>query len=1633
MGETLQIVNITFSCDVIDNSDNINGHLYIKTEQQLFQNNDGTGALQISNIILKNSNNDTLNITNIIHNSGNDNFLISFDLNMTMTEMKDNYMDIGQDLNIYLNIVNIFNENNLQLSLFNEIVEISKSSFIVDNGYSYILENPNEITSGNILHYRNIEFGILDDTLIQTQIYDNDNLPIISWLINNTNYYPNTVITTKVTNMSQLFLDKYDWDYNHFSQDLSKWDTSNVTDMSEMFSEAYTFDGYIGNWNTSNVTTMEKMFYSPNQRSASNNKRVCDFNQNIGTKLLNTNTYYKYVAWDTLNVTNMEKMFYYADLFNQNISGWNLSSIQQIKSILYGAVSFNFDVMNWDIDTSILPDNSIIQINSDNLSLIIIMSNYNVWNMFTNAKISSDYVNLFSIWYLNEYIDSDGNFVSENGGITYNKSEINLISGWTPTNVFFSKDLPSPIVDYPYGYTNNNSIKLRLPYINDSQLSSSNLHTITVKIFNKPNIDKTYVFELNDLTYDGTDDSFSFQIDNGEYISETVLVEYTMIDNTNNVLKSAWNINLYDFKIDIFKWNTSNVTNMESMFRNCGMFNSSIESWNMSSVTNVSSMFEGATIFNQNIVTKQENDNNYISWDMLNVTNFENMFKDASNFNQNISNWNVSSGINFKQMFQNTNTFTYDIRNWDISQNILLTNSLIQNNSNNTSLDTTIQTNSLYNMFDNVLLSRNNLSRYGIILYNSGISVDSDGNYIYDNDTLNISDVTMINSTPLLGFFSKDLPQPSVEFPVGLVTSYNIKLTLPYLHDISNNIHEIIVNIYDENNNIVSKTFNDTEYEYYEEENFYIFMLENDTYDKNSVFVEYTILDSNNNTLQSSVIDNYDDFIIDVPVPAIGNFEYSVFEYDTQNNNYTNTLLNQSITTFIKNEKIRIKIEFDKELKQNSSLVFYFQHDTTTLYTMTKETNKIFYYDYILDTDLSNLTVLFQENPSNLINIDIDNLDVNPIHNNNVINISYTPLVLSEGDINYYGSVNQQYIYSNSGLVFINDENNDLLNSRKYFQYKILEGEFINFTYNTNVTPNQFQAFIDSGFYSPESISFRIIDNGGNTSSIVYNKDSDGNDIYFIVDKTKPFVEFISITQSNSNNNIIKKGQTFKIRIKNSETIPTYVNLQNFIMIENNGVALTNDYLLNYGEITNNTFLNIVDQLSNKWTADFTANDSLDLSNLRIYIKDNSYSDLAGNFNLESVNKFSNTFNINTIEPTSPIVNFPQENVIVNYYQVSLEPFDSSVVAWEYEVTLNNTIIKNTRMNISTLTFQLLDGVYIPGSIIVRTINNIGNKSKDVTNEYLISIDRIPPQIQLNGKQNIDIDVLTGNYIEEFINFDDISDIDKINVFINFDSEPATKIIDEVYNPSTASIENYKITIQNEFSYEKIGLFTIRYFVSDNTGNESNLYRYVHIKDNEAPVIILTGPNPQYLSTKRLYEEYGATAIDNYDGDVTLNIQIDYNNDNFKIPGTYYIKYNVKDSSKNAADEVKREVIVYEPLCGCIPKVPNFSINTNTSYNNSNISRKMFLAQRIRSNGKMNSNQKTKEKLNMYKTLYNRNQDEIKILLFRIGETRMNQLICFVLKSGISRKIKNEIQSIYSNVISGLSNDELEEIQNICS
>ena len=85
------------------------------------------------------------------------------------------------------------------------------------------------------------------------------------------------------------------------------------------------------------------------------------------------------------------------------------------------------------------------------------------------------------------------------------------------------------------------------------------------------------------------------------------------------------------------------------------------------------------------------------------------------------------------------------------------------------------------------------------------------------------------------------------------------------------------------------------------------------------------------------------------------------------------------------------------------------------------------------------------------------------------------------------------------------------------------------------------------------------------------------------------------------------------------------------------------------------------------------------------------------------------------------------------------------------------------------------------------------------------------------------------------------------------------------------------------------------------------------IEDSVAPVITLLGDTTVSIEVGDTYIDAGATAKDNYDGDITSNI-VTVSNVDTTIVGVYSVTYDVTDANGNAAVTITRIVNVVDEL-----------------------------------------------------------------------------------------------------------------------
>ena len=154
--------------------------------------------------------------------------------------------------------------------------------------------------------------------------------------------------------------------------------------------------------------------------------------------------------------------------------------------------------------------------------------------------------------------------------------------------------------------------------------------------------------------------------------------------------------------------------------------------------------------------------------------------------------------------------------------------------------------------------------------------------------------------------------------------------------------------------------------------------------------------------------------------------------------------------------------------------------------------------------------------------------------------------------------------------------------------------------------------------------------------------------------------------------------------------------------------------------------------------------------------------------------------------------------------------------------------------------------------------------------------------------------------------------------------------VDEVYEELGAVANDdmdgdisSNITISGAVENGVVGEYIINYFALDVAGNRGVTERVVTIAESDAsnPFISLIGSGEILLEAGEAYEEYGAEAVDETDGDITENISIS-GAVNTEITGIYTITYSVSDAAGNTA-LIERTVKVTggDATIGTVPEV----------------------------------------------------------------------------------------------------------------
>ncbi|MBQ3432798.1 BspA family leucine-rich repeat surface protein [Candidatus Saccharibacteria bacterium] len=389
--------------------------------------------------------------------------------------------------------------------------------------------------------------------------------PIYAWYNStNTTIYYYSVATNILMNKNSSYFFRNMRALSNLST-VSTWDTTKVTNMSDMFSytgcNATNWSiGDLSSWNTSSVTSMYNMF-----RYAGYNATTWS----IGDLS----------DWDTSSVTDMSYMFYQADYSATtwsigDLSSWNTSSVTNMSYMFYQA---GRSATTWSIG----------DLSSWNTSSVTNMS-----NMFFQAGYNATTWSIgdLSSWNTSSVTDMSYMFYSASYSAT--TWSIGDLSDWNTSNV---KDM-----HMMFAYAGYSSLSFIL------DLSSWNVSSVTNMdtMFDYAGYSAT-TWSIGNLSSWNTSSvtNMSYMFHRAGYNATTWSIGDLSSWDTSSVTDMSYMFysagrNATTFTLDLSDWNTANVTDMNNMFYFSGYsattFTLDLSSWNTTSVTNMSSMFSSA-------------------------------------------------------------------------------------------------------------------------------------------------------------------------------------------------------------------------------------------------------------------------------------------------------------------------------------------------------------------------------------------------------------------------------------------------------------------------------------------------------------------------------------------------------------------------------------------------------------------------------------------------------------------------------------------------------------------------------------------------------------------------------------------------------------------------------------------------------------------------------------------------------------------------------------------------------------------------------------------------------------------------------------------------------------------------------
>jgi surface protein len=601
------------------------------------------------------------------------------------------------------------------------------------------------------------------------------------------------ICTSLVTDMSNLFEDNL----GQIDYEINTWDTSNVTDMRNMFANATNFNQNISLWNVSNVSNMTRMF-----------QNASSFNQPIG-------------SWDTAQVVDMMDMFQGASVFNQDIDSWDVSSVTNMGSMFAGALTFNKPLGSWNIssviNTSNMFDNAIAfnqplsnwnmsnvgntafmfrraesfnqDISAWDTSSVTLMnemfraaylfnsdiSNWDISNvtslseMFRNADAFNRNINQWdvsSVTTMNEMFR--GTSVFNQSLSTWDVSSVTNMDDMFNTASAFNQDLSgwcvTNITSEPSNFSTNSALTNQNKPVWGTCPSSNTDTTPPVITLNgsstiQLNVGDTWT-DPGATATDDVDGNITSSITTTGTVNTSTAGTYTIAYSVSDAASNTASVN----RTVIVNAAVSNSGNIYFDNNTCKCPNATVGDTDVIGGVTYTAV-DNSTIAGQiangnvNLCTTLVTDmsglgfnnsfNSDISfWDTSSVTNMREMFLNARDFNQDISGWDTSNVTSTYAMFANT-SFNSAIGSWNVSQvedftNMFYNNSDFNQNIGSWNVSSAITLKGMFRLAGSFNQNISNWNVSNVTSLNETFSQATSFNQ--DISNWNVSSVTNLNS-----------------------------------------------------------------------------------------------------------------------------------------------------------------------------------------------------------------------------------------------------------------------------------------------------------------------------------------------------------------------------------------------------------------------------------------------------------------------------------------------------------------------------------------------------------------------------------------------------------------------------------------------------------------------------------------------------------------------------------------------------------------------------------------------------------------------------------------------------------------------------------------------------------------------